>query len=232
MDVEILRTLRALPHFERIEASVLERLAPGCRWLSAQAGETLFLEGAPCSGFYVIVEGRVRLHRFDAAGRERVVHDFGAGQSFAEAAVLGSGRFPVTVTATGSPTRLVEVGQVTLLRLLREDPTLAPAIIASLGSHLMRLVERVNELSAPGAGERLARWLLRRVVAAPDGSREVELGMQKRELAAHLAMRSETLSRLLRRWHEAGWIRSEAGRVFILESEGLAGVGQGVGEST
>ena len=93
------------------------------------------------------------------------------------------------------------------------------AVIASLCIHLLRLAERVEELSVPSAEARLARYVLRqparaqpaRIQGARKSELEVELGMKKKDLATHLAMAPETLSRVLRRWRERGWVTDAEG---------------------
>ena len=84
-----------------------------------------------------------------------------------------------------------------------------------------------EELSTIQAGERLARWLLRQPSRMDGSATVIELGLAKKELAAHLAMTPETLSRLLRRWHEDGWIESERASVRVLRGERLVALADG-----
>jgi CRP-like cAMP-binding protein len=91
---------------------------------------------------------------------------------------------------------------------------------------LAALVDRVQTLSLVSASARFAHWLLQ----APTGGAAdsyVELPMSKRELAAHLAMAPETLSRLLRRWKEEGYISAEGRRIRVLDGARLIELADG-----
>ena len=226
-DPTIFETLSALPHFHLLEPDLRERLATLSRSRSLRAGEILFHEGEACRGFFAIRRGGIKLYRATPDGREQVVHNFRAGQTFAEAALLNLGHYPVSAVATESPTELVEICGEPFLRLLHEESRLAPAVVGSLCMRLVALVERVEELSLISAGSRLARWLLRQPSKAEARGFRIELVLPKKELAAHLSMTAETLSRLLRRWHDEGLVESERGSLTILEPDRLAALGEG-----
>lgn len=218
----LLETLRRLPHFQGLAPELLERVAGCARERHLARGELLFARGGAARSFFVVHAGAIRLSRLSPEGREHVVHQIAPGSSFAEAALLSFGRYPVDAQATEEDTVLVEIAGEPFLRLLREEERLAPAVIGSLCARLAQLVERVEELSLVQAGSRLARWLLRQPASGPPERLAIDLALQKRELAAHLAMTPETLSRLLRRWQDEGWLEVEGSRLFVLDAARLA----------
>jgi CRP-like cAMP-binding protein len=226
-DPSVLQTLSALPHFRLLDAGLLERVADGSRLVRLQSGEILFHEGEPCRGFFAIRSGAVKLFRMTPEGREQVVHNLGAGQTFAEAALLNLGRYPAAAVATESPTELVEIAGEHFSRLFREDSRLAAAMVGSLSMRLLSLVERVEELSLANAGSRLARHLMRQPGKGPSDRVRVDLSMAKKDLAAHLSMTPETLSRLLRRWQDQGLIESERASVTVLDPVRLLAMADG-----
>jgi CRP/FNR family transcriptional regulator len=224
-------SLAGLPAFHLLTRDLLDRVAACSRPRRLEAGEILFQEGDPCRAFYAIRLGRMRLYRATLDGREQVVHQLGAGQTFAEAALLSFGRFPASASAMETPTELVEIGGEPFLRLFREDDRLAAAMIGSLSMRLLSLVERVEELSLVHAGSRLARYLLRQPARGPSDRPTVELAMPKKDLAAHLSMTPETLSRLLRRWQDQGWAESERGGITLLDPARLLRMADGEAEA-
>lgn len=230
-DPPILETLSDLPSFKLLERDLLARLATGSRALSLDAGEVLFREGEPCRAFFAIRAGRVKLYRATPDGREQVVHHLGAGQTFAEAALLNYGRYPASAVATETPTALVRIEGEPFLALFREDDRLAAAMVGSLSMRLLSLVERVEELSLVNAGSRLARYLLRQPGRGPADRLRIELTMAKRDLAAHLSMTPETVSRLLRKWQDLGLVDSERGSVTVLDPARLLALSDGEMES-
>jgi CRP/FNR family transcriptional regulator len=222
-----LELLATLPHFQLLERDLLERLAAAARLKAYSAGETVFREGEACRGFFAIRSGGVKLYRTTPDGREQVVHNLGAGQTFAEAALLNIGRYPATAVATESPTELVEIAGGAFMRVFREDDRLAAAMVGSLCMRLLSLVERVEELSLVHASARLARYLVRQPGRAAAGRIELELALPKKELAAHLSMTPETLSRLLRRFQAEGLIESGRTSLTVLDGERLQALADG-----
>ena len=227
MEPSALETLSSLPHFRLLERDLLERIAACSRIRHLRAGEILFREGESCRGFYVIQRGAMKLYRATPDGREQVVHNLREGQTFAEAALLNMGRYPAAAVAMESPTDVIEVAGGPFLGLFREDSRLAPAMVGSLCMRLISLVERVEELSLVHAGSRLASFLLRQPSKGPTERVEIKLPMAKKELAAHLSMTPETLSRLLRRWQDQGWIASERASLTLLDAARLQAVADG-----
>jgi CRP-like cAMP-binding protein len=222
---DIESALRALPHFKSVPPDLLQQIAATSKRVRAAAGTMLFREGDPSRAFFAIESGGVKLYRQQPDGREQIVHNLHAGATFAEAALLSFGRFPVDAVVTETSS-LLEIGGERFLELLRTDTRLAPAMIASLCMRLVSLVERVEELSLVQAGSRLARWLLRQP-AAGTAQLVVELALPKKDLAAHLAMTPETLSRLLAAWQEKGWVRNERARIVLLDAAALVSLADG-----
>lgn len=213
--------LARLPHFRGLDEELLGRVARTARPLVLQAGEPLFAAGEPCRGFFVVIEGAVRLFCMSAGGQEQVVHQSRAGGTFGEAALFRHGRYPVFAEAIESPTRLLLVRGEPFLALFRSEPRLAESMVASLCQRLLGLVERVQELGITSAEARLA-WRLSRLSARRQGGALViEIPGTKRELAAELSMTPETLSRLLKRWRDAGIVEVDGAIIRILDVAGL-----------
>jgi CRP/FNR family transcriptional regulator, dissimilatory nitrate respiration regulator len=227
MNESVLERLARLPHFRMLDRELLSRVAECARLVRHDAGEVLFRDGEPCRAFFAIETGAVKLYRATPEGREQVVHNLGPGHTFAEAALLNFGRFPASAVAMETPTELVEIGGERFLTLFRSENRLAAAMVGSLCMRLVSLVERVEELSLVHAGARLARYLLRQPGKGPLERMHVELAMAKKDLAAHLSMTPETLSRLLRRWQDEGWIESERSSVTILAAKKLQAFADG-----
>ena len=224
---ELERALRTLPHFKSLPTDLLTQVAALTKRSRREIGELIFGEGESCRAFYAIESGGVKLYRASADGHEQVVHNLHSGATFAEAALLSFGRFPVNAVVSESPTILLEIGGAEFLRLFREDGRLSSAMVASLSMKLISLVERIEELSLVQAGSRLARWLLRQPATGTKRP-SIDLILAKKDLAAHLAMTPETLSRLLSRWQVDGWIESGRSHVVILQPERLLELADGI----
>ena len=223
-DSRIRDALEKLPHFRNLPRELVDAIAAGSRMLELRAGETIFTQGSEATGFFAVVEGAARVCRISPDGREQVLHHLRAGQSFAEAALLSFGRFPAHAIATEDGTQVIEIGATTFLRLFREDPRLSAAMVGSLCMWLLSLVERIEELQVASAPSRLARYMLRLPATGAHDPLQVELPMAKKELAAHLAITPETLSRLLRRWQDSGVVETRGRHLALLDSRVLLAI--------
>ncbi len=62
-------------------------------------GETIFLEGDPGNGFYMVAEGKVKIFKMSFAGKEHILHIFGPGEPFGEVPVFHGKPFPANAEA-------------------------------------------------------------------------------------------------------------------------------------
>ena len=105
-------------------------------------------------------------------------------------------------------------GRTQVLHTLRPGQTFAEAAVLTLRRY-------------PASAEaRLARYLLRLPARAQEGSLRVALPLRKRELAAQLAITPETLSRLLRRWQDQEWVRTEGSALTLLDPGALTALAE------
>ncbi len=191
-----------------IAAFVLPRLL--------EKGETLFREQERCEGFYVVQSGSINVHRVNTLGKEQVISVFHAGQSFAEAALVGEGTYPADARAI-EPSTVLLVPRADFLELIRRQPELGLRMLASMSQHLRGLVGLLDDLKLKDVESRLAHWLLKRCPRPPGAEPvEIELGRTKRVLAAELGTASETLSRTLAKFRERGLVEVGGKTVTVL----------------
>ncbi|TDJ67997.1 MAG: Crp/Fnr family transcriptional regulator [Planctomycetota bacterium] len=220
------KSLARLPHFQGLDAERLARIIACSRLKTYSSGESVFIQGETCRAFFVIESGGVRLYRLTADGKQQVVHDLQAGQSFAEAAMFQFGLYPVHCDATEAPTELIEVDADRFLRLFREDSRIAEIMVGSLCQRLFRLVSRIEELTVVSASARLARYVLNLPSSGPHPI-EVELPFSKKHLAGHLSITPETLSRLLTKWRKRGFLESQGRRLIVHHVDTLEAIADG-----
>lgn len=202
--------LGASPVFSAMDPSEIRYFANITKRVDIARGGRVFQEGSLCENFYILEKGRVKLYRTTPDGRPHIIHHVLPGQSFAEAVVFGSGRYPATAEALSDST-LIAVPAAQFLKRLRERTELYERVIVSLAMWLHKLVDRVNELTAGGAASRLAHYLVRQPASSVSGAIVIQLRIPKRDIAAQLSIAPETLSRILHDW-EAGGIIYSRGR--------------------
>ncbi|BCX17493.1 MAG: CarD family transcriptional regulator [Geminicoccaceae bacterium] len=202
MAADDLAIVRALPLFAGLPFAALASLLADARVHEHARGTTLFLQGDPADRFYVVLDGWVRLYRETPDGAEITIALFARGESFAEAAMLGPGRYPVCAVAA-EPSRLLHVPASSFLGALEADRTLCRNLMASMARRLQAFVRQIESLARRSTVERLAAFLLKLC----EGRRPpvvLELPLDKTLVAARLGMQPETLSRAFARLRRLG----------------------------
>lgn len=123
-------TLHRVDLFAGIPGRVLVAVAAASDEMRVDAGATIIEEGAIEDHLFVVVEGRVRVHR----GATTLV-ELGPGAIVGELAVLVPEPRSAIVTAL-EPTHLLTVRKPVLDELLLDWPELANGVIASLVAKL------------------------------------------------------------------------------------------------
>lgn len=116
--------------FAGVPGRVLVAVAESSDEMRVDAGATIIEEGAVEDHLFVVVDGRVRVHR----GGTTLV-ELGTGAIVGELAVLVPEARAATVTAL-EPTHLLTVRKPVLDELLLDWPELANGVIASLVARL------------------------------------------------------------------------------------------------
>lgn len=181
------------------------------------AGESIFSEGEPCSGLYVVECGHVRIFKSSRAGREQVLSIDGPGASFAELPVFDGGSYPASAAAIDDAT-LLFVGKQEFQALCLAHPHVALKVLRVVGARLRRLVGIIEELSFTTVRHRLASFLVR--LAQKEGVRSsagvvVTLPVSNQELASQIGTVRELVSRNLSRLQAEGILEIDGRTVTI-----------------
>ncbi|MGC2354489.1 MAG: Crp/Fnr family transcriptional regulator [Candidatus Acidiferrum sp.] len=187
------------------------------------AGETVFSEGEPCSGLYVVESGQVRIFKSSASGREQVLSIDGPGSSIAELPVFDGGTYPASVAAIGDAT-LLFVSKQDFQALCLTHPQVALKVLRVVGARLRRLVGIIEELSFTTVRHRLASFLVR--LAQKEGKRtargvEITVPVSNQELASQIGTVRELVSRNLSRLQAEGMIKIDGRNVVICDLRSL-----------
>ncbi len=201
-----------------------ERLVRLAAARTLRKGQLLFSEGEPAAAMFLVVEGLVKIFKLAPDGREKVLNVFPAGETLAEAALFGEGRYPASAQAVGLAC-VAGFPRQPLLQLLRDHPELSFRMLAGMSVKLKILGQRIEELTFQSASVRLTSYLLAEMEARQRP--QLRLDLSKRDLAAFLGMTPETLSRLLASLREAGAIEVRGRLLTILSPDHLRRLASG-----
>ena len=204
-----------------VAALAIERRIP--------AGQVLFREGQAAEGFYVVLDGRVKVYKLSPDGRQQILHVFGPGQAFAEAAMFAGETFPAFAKSLAE-SRVAFFPRDRFLKGLSDNPALAVGLIASLARLCRQLTTLVGQLALRDVAGRLARYLAdlaRRKGTALEKGASVRLDLPKGELARHLGVATETLSRALGRLAAADLITVDGQVITFCNGPALEALASG-----
>lgn len=182
--------------------------------------ETVFREGDPADGFFVVQTGKVKVFKLSEEGKEQVLHVLEQGQSFAEAAIFEGGAYPAHAE-TLADSELLLLPKVAFIHLLERNPRLAVRMLASLSRWLRRMTDLVENLSLRDVESRLVFYLSEelksRGIPARDGV-VLDLPVSKNVLASRLGTVPETFSRTLKKLQGEGLIAVRGKQIRILSA--------------
>ncbi|HID69587.1 MAG TPA: Crp/Fnr family transcriptional regulator [Desulfobacterales bacterium] len=182
-------------------------------------GESVFFEGDPGVGFYMVVTGKVKIFKTSLSGKEQILHIFGPGEPFGEVPVFHGQPFPAHAMAL-EKTSLLFFPRKDFVELVHTMPSLVLNMLAVLSMRLRRFATQIENLSLKEVPARLAGYLL--YLSEEQRNREqVELQISKGQLASLLGTIPETLSRIFARMSDEGLISVEGKKISLLDLEGL-----------
>ena len=205
--------------FSSLEEEHLTEVATIAARRSFARGETLFTEGEPATGFYLLASGNIKLCKVSPDGKEKVLHFVRPSETFAEAAFFGDGKYPAEARALEKGEALFFPREA-FMGLLERNPRFSLNLIVSLSLLLRRFARQIEELSFAEVPARLAAYLVElaeRKSVTLQGKTYLDLDMKKGELDSRLGTVSETLSRTFRKLKEEGIVEVEGSRFVIYD---------------
>jgi CRP/FNR family transcriptional regulator len=206
--------------FQGLPDDQLETIAALAREKQYGRGETIFFEGDPGNGFYLIATGQVKVFKMNLLGKEHILHIFGPGEPIGEVAVFHGQPFPASAEALAQST-LLFLPRREFVEVIEAHPSIALNMLAVLSLRLRQFAAQIENLSLKEVPARLASYLL--VAAEEQKSGDiVNLDISKGQLASLLGTIPETLSRIFARMSDDGLIRVDGRAITILDRQALA----------
>jgi len=214
-----------IPLFEGLPEDQLRDLASIALEKSMERGRTIFSEGDPGNGFFVLEAGRIKIFKLSPDGKEQILHLFGPGEPFGEVPVFEGRNFPAHAV-TLEKCQLLFFPRSAFIHLVKQNPSLALNMLAVLSRRLRMFTALVDDLALKEVPGRLAAHLLF-LSSRQEGNDNLELEIPKSLLAAMLGTIPETLSRILTKMVKQELIASEGSRIRILDRETLKELADG-----
>jgi CRP/FNR family transcriptional regulator len=215
----IRRLLAEVRFLHSASPTALDALAATAVCLRYAEGATIFLEGEPAAGLFVVEQGIVKISRVSLEGREYIMHLVEPGDTFNDVATLDGGPNPAHATAH-TDVVIWRIDRDDLRRLAWEHPDLAWALIEDLAARARVAVGLVHDLAMRSVRGRLAHLLLEQ--AESRDTDVVQRLLTQEEMAARLGTVREMVGRTLRSMATDGILEFDRHRIVILDPQRLA----------
>ena len=175
-------------------------------------GDEIFAEGDSSDYFYKVVSGTARTSKLLVDGRRQIDAFHLAGDVFG---LESSDHHRFTAEAVDD-VEVIAYRRASFSALAQKDPSFGEQLMSSMLTSLDRAHDHMVLLGRKTALEKMASFLLDLARRAATGDR-VELSIQRTDIADHLGLTIETVSRILSQMTRTKLIRlTEAGRTVVL----------------
>jgi CRP/FNR family transcriptional regulator, dissimilatory nitrate respiration regulator len=221
--------LKINPLFSGLDEEGLLRIKEIASRREIKKGESLFIQGEEAEGFFLVLQGRIKIYRLSPQGKEYILRIVGPGETLAEAAVFSGKTYPASADSL-EDSRLYYLKKSDFVHLIRQNPQLALNMISGLSLLLRNLAQQVEDLSLHEVSCRLARYLLEQAVKngfpLVNGV-QIPLEIKKNLLASRLGTIGETLSRTLAKMKQRGLLEIKKDAFIIQDLALLKEVAEG-----
>ena len=215
--------LRRAPLFQALDDDGAAALQAGVTIVELARAERLFDEGASGNQLYVVLEGKIKLTRAAADGRENLLLVVGPGEMFGELSLFDPR--PRTASAIAvTDSRLGALAHDDLRHWLTGRPDVALHLLQALAQRLRRANDVVADLVFTDVPGRVAKALLDladRFGAVRDDGLQVNHDLTQEELAQLVGASRETVNKALADFAARGWLQLSAKSVLLIEPERL-----------
>ncbi|APZ44720.1 hypothetical protein BW247_13560 [Acidihalobacter ferrooxydans] len=201
-----------------LDPQQIDRLVEHAKRRTLRRGDYLFHAGMPAAHFFLLRRGRMKLFLNSHRGEEKILGFVEPGETFAEGAAFMADepRYPASAQALVA-SEVWAISTATLRALLRESHDTCLRMLARQTHRIQGLLVEVEALALESAHYRLIAYLLRQAPADDT----VTLPATKTLIAAQLAIKPETLSRLLDRLQRRGLIEMHGRHVRLHNRQAL-----------
>ena len=214
-------TLRTMPIFADLAERDLASLAEDMRSKEYAKDETIFRQGDESREVYFVRKGKVRIYKISPSGNETTIAIFTTNDVIGELAAIDQEPRSASAKAM-TPVSLLAMSQERFLYTLQTLPRFGMGM-ARLLAHKLRwtaaFAESIAQFDAAG---RLLHIILQHndqygEVLEPGKRYQVNIGLNRSDLASMVGARREWINRILSEWRRRGLLEFDNGVITILD---------------
>jgi len=222
-------TLLSSPLFAALDTVVRDDLISRAQLRKFGDGQCIFNRGDPCNGFYIVLEGSVRISGIARSGQQAILTFYEPGSWFGEISIFDG--LPRTHDAHAHKlTVLAHLHPADFETLLDRYPTLSRMFLRIECARLRLMAQVFEAYSTQGFEARLANRLL--MLAATFGSPSsqglrIELHLSQETLAQLVGATRQRINQVLQDWSHKGLVEQRRGFLALRDPAGLQRIAEG-----
>ncbi len=212
--VNLTRNITAVMNdaFSALSDDSVRKLVGAMSQRELAGGALLFVQGDEGHSVFRLLSGSVRLFRSSPDGREVTIRIVEPGELFAEMVLLELDRYPVSAVAID--TSVVTVIKRDRVRALLDDRSFRDEFLRNVIGRVRYLSDQFYVHKTMDVRKRLLRF-----IAIRHGrSNQIDMDLSKRDVAAAISVRPETLSRAIRTLTDEGLLSWKGRRLTVDDS--------------
>ncbi|HHY13958.1 MAG TPA: Crp/Fnr family transcriptional regulator [Thermoanaerobacterales bacterium] len=174
-------------------------------------GEMIYTAGHRGKRLFVIHKGKVKITRISESGKEQVIRILGPGDFMGELSLFSNSILTDNAEALEDSSICIIDGKP-MKNLMAKYPNIPLKVLEEMSLRLEKVETLVEFLGIHNTEKRIIQTL----IGLSDNHGVIELDISKKDLAAHMGMSQETLSRRLAQFQENGWIELVGHRKIII----------------
>jgi len=198
------------------------------RLFHLKQGEFFFHQGEDAEMMYVLLTGRVKLSQVTVEGDQVIMNYFGPGNGLGIIVALGNMSYPLSIEAI-EPCTAVGWSRDQMVDLMMNYPQLALNGISMIGHRFAKLQQRLQEMATERVEQRVARALLRLIRQfgrRTESGLLLDMPITREELAQLTGTNLYSVSRILSKWEQAGFISSGRKEITLLKAHELVAIAE------
>ncbi|NCO52058.1 MAG: Crp/Fnr family transcriptional regulator [Deltaproteobacteria bacterium] len=208
--------------FSWLQEEELQRLAKGSEMVECKRNTTFYFAHEQSDSIFLVKQGRVKLTRTSAEGREVILDILAPGEIFGELAVTGEELRTHSATAVDDAMVCIITRQE-FENLLKRHPEMALRVLKLVGLRRRELEMRLEDLIFQPVAARLVLTLLWQ--ARRHGKKEadggISLPLTQKDLAHLVGASREAVAEQLAEFKSQGLLRTGYRSLVLVDPKGL-----------
>ena len=229
--LEIIESCVRCPHREErlfcnLPETAVKRLAEITSSATYPKGATLFMEGQPTRGVFILCTGQVKLSTSSADGKTLILRIAEPGEVLGLPATITGNPYELTADVV-EPSQTNFISRAEFLSFLREHGDAALRVAQQLGETYHSAIAEMRNIGlSHSASEKLARFLLESTAGETNGKDgiRVKLTLTHEEIAQMIGASRETVTRMFADFKKKQLLEVKGSTLIIKNKAKLASI--------